>query len=863
MTLLERDSHLQTLSDVLASAASGSGGVVFVGGEAGIGKTTLVDRFARDHGQQARALWGACDALFTPRPLGPLRDMAAQLQGTLLAQLNADLNRASLFSTFLAELGRLTTLAVIEDAHWADEATLDLIKYLGRRIQRTQVLLIVTYRDDELGTQHPLRTVLGDLATSATTRRLSLSPLSVDSVRALVGDRTLDAAALCQQTGGNPFFVTEIIASDSGGLPPTVRDVVLARAARLSSSARAVLEAASVIGLRVESWLLAAVTGAEASAVDQCLAAGMLLTHGDGFAFRHELARQAVLDAISPMHRTALHRMTLDALRTSPFTRDDLARLAHHAEAAGDRQAIIEIAPAAARQAVAARSHRAAARLLELALRYADDLPPARRAQLLDELSVECDITDRRPDAIETRRQAAALWLEAGNLLRHGESLSRLANMLQITGQKAEAEQTNRTALEILEPLAPNRELVSAYNMEAWLSLANADNARGVAMAEKAIALATHFEAEDDLPRLYEIAGLCWLYLDHARGTEYLQLSLALALRFDHATRAGNIYANLGSIYVDFHQFAQAEEIFALGVPFARERDLDSVRAFMEGWLAVHRLHRGEWAAAAQIAAEAAGRSSASPGRGPALIAVGRLRTRRGEPDAMTALDESLDLLLKQGFRQREGMIRAARAEAAWQAGDRERTLAEASAAYDLAVSHHQECYVGELAFWRWRAGEPVEVPAWALKPYALHIAGDWRAAAGEWQRMGCPYEQARALADGDHPAQVAALEIFERLGARPAAESLRQKMQAAGAAIPRGPRPATRENPFGLTARQMDILLLLADGLSNPEIAARLHLSRKTVDHHVSAVLARLDVHSREEAAGRIRQHPDFQNPR
>jgi DNA-binding CsgD family transcriptional regulator len=681
-------------------------------------------------------------------------------------------------------------------------------------------------------------------------------PLSVNSVQALVGDRPLDAVTVVQQTGGNPFFVAEVIASAIGELPLTVRDAVLARMARLSPSGQAVLEAAAVIGARVEPWLLAAVTGAEADAVDQSLAAGLLHVSSEAYAFRHELTRQTVLASISPFRRAALHRLTLDALRSSPATRNELARLAHHAQASGDAEAVLACAPAAARQAEAVRAHRAAARLFELTLRYAGGLPPAERAQLLDEFSVECDTIDRRTEAIDARRQAVALWRQAGYPLKEGHSLTSLALLLQITGQKAEAERANRTALEILEPLAPNRELAEAYNTEAWLSLANADNARGVMMAEQGITMAQRFDDEADLPRLYEIAGLCWLYLDHARGTEYLERSLALALQMDHATRAGNIYANLCSIYVDFHQFARAEETFPLALSFARERDLDSVRAYVEGWLAIHRLRRGEWAAAEQIGTEAAQRPGLSPGRGPALIALGHLRTRRGEPGALTALDEALDLLLKQGFRQREGMIRAARAEAAWLAGDRERTAAEARAAYDLALSHHHEWYVGELAFWCWRAGEPVDLPEWTAKPYAQHIAGDWRAAAAEWEQMGCPYEQARALADGDHAAQAGALAIFDRLGARPAADALRRKMQAAGAPTPRGPRPATRENPFGLTARQVEILRLLADGLTNPEIAARLHLSPKTVEHHVSAVLAKLDVNSREAAAQIARQH-------
>jgi DNA-binding CsgD family transcriptional regulator len=230
----------------------------------------------------------------------------------------------------------------------------------------------------------------------------------------------------------------------------------------------------------------------------------------------------------------------------------------------------------------------------------------------------------------------------------------------------------------------------------------------------------------------------------------------------------------------------------------------------------------------------------------------------------MVVLDESLDLSHKQGFRQREGMIHAARAEAAWLAGDRERAREEARAAFDLALNHHQGWYVGELAFWMWRAGETVALPEWAAKPYALHINGDWRTAAEEWARLGCPYEQARALADGNYDSQVAALAIFDSLGARPAAEALRQQMQATGQKVPRGPHSATRENPFGLTTRQTEILALLIEGLTNPEIATRLHLSPKTVDHHVSAVLAKLNVGSREEAAEVARRHPRFrQSPK
>jgi AAA ATPase-like protein len=362
MRLLERDACLDELDMALQDAVGGEGRVTLVSGEAGIGKTSLVAWFVRERRSSVEVLWGACDALFTPRPLGPLHDMAAQTHGHLPALLNSDANRTTIFSTVLSELQGRPAIAVFEDVHWADEATLDLLRFLGRPMARTAALLVMTYWDDELGLRHPLRSVLGDLATLPSTRRVPLRPLTETAVRTLIGERAIDAVALHRQTGGNPFFVTEVLASVGGGLPPSIRDAVLARTARLSLSAQAVLQAAAVIGPRIESWVLAEVSGTEIAAADECLAIGVLLAQGEALAFRHELARQAILESISP-HRMALHRMALDALKTSPATRHDLSRLAHHAEAASDREAVLEYAPAAAKQAAAAGAHREAASL--------------------------------------------------------------------------------------------------------------------------------------------------------------------------------------------------------------------------------------------------------------------------------------------------------------------------------------------------------------------------------------------------------------------------------------------------------------------------------------------------------------------
>jgi DNA-binding CsgD family transcriptional regulator len=279
----------------------------------------------------------------------------------------------------------------------------------------------------------------------------------------------------------------------------------------------------------------------------------------------------------------------------------------------------------------------------------------------------------------------------------------------------------------------------------------------------------------------------------------------------------------------------------------------------MVAWQALIQVYQGQWDDAGNTAAELLQSPNLSAlSRMVILVALGRLRARRGDPGVWEVLDAALELARQTNTIQRLAPVHAARAEAAWIAGERAQALAEAQAAYDLAAARQHPWFGGELAFWRWRTGDELAPLPWLAPPFALQVAGDWQGAAAAWQQLGCPYEQARALADGDQRAQIAALDIFSQLGALPAVETLRQRMRAAGvAAVPRGPRAATRDNLFGLTTRQLDILALLTQNLTNAEIAGRLYLSPKTVDHHVSAVLAKLGVHSREAAAEVARQHP------
>ncbi|CAN7516731.1 AAA family ATPase [Bosea sp. LjRoot90] len=854
MELLEREADLKALAAARDEAIAGQGRIALISGEAGIGKTSLVDRFLATGGHAMRILKGNCDALFTPSPLGPLYDIAPHLGGRLLAQLESETPRAALFSNVLEQIRdpAQPTLLFIEDIHWADEATLDLIRFLTRRIAQTSILVIVTYRDDEIGAQHPLQILLGELASSRATIRIELTRLTVDAVRVLAADQPLDPAVLHRLTSGNPFFITEVLANAGRGIPKTVRDAVLARAAKLSTAGRHVLEAAAVIGSRIEYSLLSEVLGGAAEGLADCIKHGMIEAAGQGVAFRHELVRDAILTDLDPSRRRDLNRLALDGLKAFGVGRGDLALLAHFAEGAGDTKAILEFGPAAARAAAAAGAHRAAAAQYLRVLDFAGAQAPAERAQLFEAYAKECAIVDELAEASRAHRKAVECWRQAGNCLREGKNLAALALPLVRSGQNAAAEDASRHAIEVLETQPQTRELAAAYQVQAHLRMLNRECLVAMRWGRKAIELASHFHDNATIAAAENTVGSAMLVVGDERGRPYLDRSLAIARQAGLEDLIGHAYTNLGACYGEQHQFSEAERHLVEGMAYAADRDLDRASHYMGSWLAITRLYQGRWNEACDIATSLVERPNiAAISRIVALVALGRLRARRGDPGATAALDEALDLALQTNTLQRLAPVHAARAEAAWLAGELENVKAEATAVYDLATRSRHNWYAGELAFWRWRAGDPVAAPGWGAPPFILQIEGDWQGAAEAWRYLGCPYEEARALTDGDAPAQLAALEIFDRLGAAPAAAMLRQRMRGKGMLrIPRGQRASTRQNPFALTMREMEILGCLADGLSNGRIGTQLHISPKTVDHHVSSVLGKLGACTRGEAA-------------
>jgi DNA-binding CsgD family transcriptional regulator/tetratricopeptide (TPR) repeat protein len=839
VTLVERGAQLAELDDHLAAAVAGAGRLVVVGGEAGVGKTALVRRFAGDL-EGVRVLWAACDGFFTPHALAPLDDLGLSAEGP----------QREVFASTLEAITREPTLVVVEDIHWADEATLDLLLYLGRRLDHTTTLLVATYRDDEVGPDHPLRVVLGDVAEA---RRVTMRPLSIEGVRTLAAGSDVDPVELYRLTGGNPFFVTEALAAGDTGVPSSITDAVLARVAALGADARAVLDAAAVVGGDLS--LLEGVLGERPRGLDECLAAGVLRSAGGGIAFRHELARQAVEEALDPVRRVDLHARALASLRSS----SDLARLAHHAEHARDAEAVLEYAPAAAKRASKLGAHREAAEQYARALRFSDREPPESVAKLLESRAYQCYLTEQVDEALSAQTEALELYRAAGNRLKEGDMLRWISRSQYLAARLDDARGSARTAIAMLEEFPPGVELSLAYAHMAHVAQVDLDFESTLQWGERAIALSTGLGFETLLvdPTISvgiveAIAGL---------GTARLERGLELAL--DHGTDdcVGRAYGGLAFAAVRRKDGAAAEQWLTAGLEHTAERDLDSRRLYLLGWRAALALQQSRWGDAAADATTVLNHPHARLTRVWGLLVLAALRARVGDPDVWPLLDEVAELTRGEAPQKRVPAL-LVRAEAAYLEGDMDRSRAEVGT---IPVSELLDRWIaGSLAVWRRRVGCKRSETGSIPEPFERELVGEYVQAAEWWERHGCPYDAAMTLAQSEEEGDLRrSHDAFLALSARPGATIVSRKLRRLGVrGVPRGPRDATRDDPAGLTRREREVLALLGEGRTNAEIASRLVISEKTVGHHVSSILRKLGVRSRYEAAKLAVQDRELAQP-
>ena len=855
MNLLERAALLDELRTALAAALAGAGRLIVLEGEAGVGKSSVLRSIAARPGTGVRVLWGACDALATPRPLGPLADMAAHGATATAARLAEGSSVHDVFDAFMGDLAT-PTVAVMEDLHWADEATLDLLRFVGRRIGERPSLVLGSMRIEEVDTAHPLRAVLGDLATSGLQRR-RIEPLSADAVRVLATGHDVDPDELHRVTGGNAFYVTEVLAAPATGVPQTVRDAVLTRMGRLPAAARELMEFASIEPGGVERPLLRAL-GADDRAVDEAVRAAVLVDDGRVLRFRHELARLAVASGLTSDASRRLHRRLLDAL--SGDTAADPARLAHHAAASGDATAILRWSRAAGDAALHASAHRQAVEHYGAAVDHAGALPIAEAATLLGRYAEALTNIDQQSRAVDALERAAEVLAGGDDEFEHWWARAQLARALWTAGRSGAAYAVmdeTVAALEALPGAQSDGRVAEAYALAAYMAMLARRSADAATLARRSVTVAEAGGARKALPLAYNALGCARVIGEEdLGGIDDLERSGRIAQELGDRRSVIGAMSNTGSTLGEIREYEAGAAALERAVEYGAAHDFDYAGRYALAWLGRIRFEQGRWDEADAIASRTLGDEGSSPiSPMVALVVRGRIRARRGRPDALAPLEEAWSIASRTNDLQRTWPAIAGLAEAAWLEQwptDRVAPIVdELTRILGEARALRLPWAVGELAFWLDRLGsEPVDA-AGAAPPFAASLGGDHLTASAIWTRIGCPYEAAWALAEVDDEDSLrGALAQLMSLGAEPLASRVRRRLRATGATgIPVGPRRATASSPSGLTAREAEVLDLVAEGLTDRQIAERLTISPRTASHHVAAILAKLGARRRTEA--------------
>lgn len=864
--LAERDNELARLTQLLAGTGTG-GHVVAVGGEAGIGKTALLRAFAKNLEGDYDCIWGMCDPLLTPRPFGPVHDISAMLGG--LGDDWDTAGAATLFSRLLAHLAERPrrVVLILEDVHWADAGTLDFIRFLGRRIAICPVLLIVSYRNDELGRKHPLLGVFGDIS-SGRLERIELQPLSLSAVARLTGDTGRDAERLLEITGGNPFFLSEILASPQveTSVPVSVQDAVNSRLARLDEPHIALLETLSIIPVPIDPSLHCGWIENHQRLLQDCCDLAILVEDADGrLRFRHELARLAISNRFSSLDKRNLHRQHLAMMLERP-ERYHPGELLHHACGAGDAARVLQFAPVAAEKAARLGAHKEAADYLGAALNHIDEAEPEEAARLYESWAYEAAIS-HRIDArvIEARRHALTMWRALGRKEKIADNLRHLSRLHWYCGEAVQANRHLNEAISLLEQINDTGLLALAYSMRSQMHMLSSRMDEAIEWGERALACSDGTARVDVEVHALNNIGTAKLFLGDPLGISDLERSLQTALENNMHEDAARVFTNLSEYAVDMRRLDLAESIIDQGIAFDTEHDLDSWTFYLLGRKAQLRLEQGRLQEAESICRPVI----ASPGQTllmklPARIMLARAQARMGEDEAAGLLAKAHTDALATGEVQYCIPVLLGMAERAWLTGSQTLATDALSGLDRIEAASFSHWTAAELAFWKNLLGRPPQ-PAEPAgdTAFGLALRGKYAASGLAFARLGADYFANLCFGLADTPQTVSSgLAALHRQGAKAVVARLTELLEHRGLVrdeviLPRGPYRAARENPFGLTAKEMTVLEYLAEGLSNAEIADEMSRSQRTVEHHVSAILQKLEAENRLAVLLKVREHP------
>lgn len=843
-SLVERETQIDALASAVHESTH-SGRVVLISGEAGFGKTSLVAAVSEGLDHRFTVLRSACEPVGIPAPFAPLFDFLDALPDELRADIRSGERRPAVYAGMLDLIKNEHVVLVLEDMHWADEATMGLTRYLGRRIEATNSTLIVTYRSEEVGPTHPLRLVIADLGRGAT--RIDLIPLTLAGVEEMTRGVDMNAREVHEVTMGNPFFVEEIIRHPDHVLPPTIENAILANTAQLPDEALDILYLAAVSPDGIDVELVTKSSDRAEDLLDMAVQRMLLLVSNGRVSCRHDLIRETLLRAIPPAHLRRLHAGLLDALETRASRTVDTGRLAYHSLGAGDAEKSVRYSLQAAEEAARIGTHRQAAFHYSNALEHTSAmsvetldttlLEAAKEHSVINDFERASELAARRIGLTddEVARARARAWL-AFFRSRENDLLS--------------CRQESSAAIEILEAEPASEELALALAIAGWASFSEGNREDAISYGDEAVAVARAVGALHVEVHATTTAGTAKALMNDPSGLPQVEEAARIGAENElgeFATRALNTLANLPLWQC---RFREAREKLDTLIEYTRSHELDAWYIAATATRALINVALAEWDDADLDLEVVFGQPTCRQTEIEILVAAAKLRARRGDPGAVELINEAL--IGTERFLDYESLVIvcALAMEAAWigllpmdVALSRYEALLRAPAlAFDSSGR-------GQLAYWAKRLG---------LDPPEGRIPGasglEWGGSAAEatrwWDERGFVVEAAVTSAMIPHQDLTASFSTLAGLGADGVMRGLQRELQRRGVKhIPRGERPTTRENPAGLTNRQEEVLGLMAVGMSNADIARELFISEKTASHHVSAVLAKLHVTSRLQA--------------
>ena len=879
--IIERDNAIAILNKLAVNSATGHGQIALVRGEAGIGKTTLLQYFISQNNNRYQYYWGGCEALLTPRVLGPLHDMSSAFSLDVLKVLDSDASITKLLKLVLRELTSLSRPAVLifEDAHWADKATLDFLKCLGRRITAVSALLIISYRQDETGLRHPLTNLLGEFPQSDTTR-IDLEPLTHEGTQQMAGSASDNAAHLHTITKGNPFFITELLAvSDIGDeqVPASIQEAIAARLNRLTLEEQSFLEALSVIPSSIEQPLIRQLFPNNADdLLISCEEKHLLETdNNNNLRFRHELFRLSTKSRTSSLWQKNTHKKITEALILDSCDKH-IEQITYHAYRARDAHLVLEYAPKAANIASQAGAHGEAATHLASALEFDSEASPELKASLYESWSYEAALIEIDDKVISARHRALAIWREMDRPAKVGENLHWLSRLYRYQGQTAKANQYADKAIRVLESTDDYSQQAMAYSLKSQLYMLDSHMEDAISWGNKALEFETKGNRNPEV-RIHALnnVGTAMAFSDDLAGLDVLRESLRLALKHNFQEHAARAYTNMSDYAVGCRDFELAEKTINEGIEFDSNHDLDSWTYYLVGLHAQLRMKQGRLEEAETISQSVLKLEQLTLlMKLPALLVLARVQTRLGRPEAKDSLGKAMKDAISTSEAQYLLPARLSLVEAAWLSGQHEIANIHIDALLSDDISFTGNWRDCEFALWlhRYKIKNNIMPVDRLPAPYQMEIRGENKAAALAWESIGSPFPAALALltapASEDSVEHTKyAIKLLENMQATGALKRASEIAAESGfrynAHLQRsGRKNQSRQHPLGLTVKEQEILPWVIKGLSNREISERFSRSERTIENHIASIFRKLNVHSRLEVLLRVKNEPWIISP-